>query len=58
METATWNSIVNKQLEMGQDTGLFAKQRGKVSCGTVIGADTQAPFVWIGKFQHHTRLIW
>lgn len=58
METAMWNNIVNKQLEMGQDTGLFAKQHGKISYGIVIGADTQTPFVWTGKLQHHTRLIW
>lgn len=45
METAMWNNVVNKQLEMEQDTGLFAKQHGKISYGIVIGADTQTPFV-------------
>ena len=47
---------MDKQLKKEEDTGLFAKQRGKISCGIIIGADTQIPSAWIGKFQHYTKL--
>lgn len=35
---------MDKHLKIGEDTGLFAKQHGKVSCGIIIGADNQIPF--------------
>ena len=35
---------MDKQLKIGEDTGLFAKQQGKVSHGIIIGADAHIPF--------------
>lgn len=56
-QIAMWSRIVDKHLKIGENTGLLAKQHGKISCDVILGADIQIPLAWIRKFLHHTKWI-